>query len=345
MKINKRKMISLLSVLLVLVMVFAVGCGGSKAPAPSNNGDAADDTVYKFTGGIQPPATHPTAVSMQKFADLVKEKTNGKVLLTVLPDAQLGGERELLEGVQLGTVDFSNITTTIVANAVPQYLVFDLPFLFANDKEVYSYFDSKDGRDLLKHFDAKNMKGIGYLNNGFRVTSSNIPIKKADDVKGLSIRTQENQLHMATWKALGAQPTPLAMQDLYTALQQGVVGAQENPFSVIASFGLYEIQDYISETNHINSMTVTMFNKAKWDSIPAKYQEAIMEAWAEVEKYDRGAKEEALKADIAKMEAAGTTVIRSTDIDLNSFKEKVQSVYTQYEGQVGKDLLNSILKK
>ena len=332
-------------ILVALIMVVFFGCSAKEESGDSKTADSANsEKIYKFTGGVVPQSTNPTSIAMMKFAEIVEEKTNGKVLLTVLTDAQLGGERELLESVQLGTVDFSNITTTIVANSVPEYLVFDLPFLFGNEEDVYAYFDSTDGRGLLKSLESKNMVGIGYLNNGFRVTTSNIPIRSADDVVGLSIRTMENEIHLATWRSLGAQPTPLAFQDLYTALQQGVIGAQENPISVIKSAGFYNIQKYISETNHINSMTVTMFNKEKWDSLPGEYQKLIMEAQAEVEQFDRQNKAKANAADLESMIAAGTTVIKSDEIDFSTFREKVKTVYALYEDKVGKDLLESIFK-
>lgn len=336
----ERRIVTALAVMAALVVAEAGFAEGKK-----ESGAKETDKKYSLTCGMVTPATHQTTLSMQKFASLVKERTNGKVDIAVRSDGQLGGERELLEGVQLGTIDLTSVTTTILANAVPEYLVFDLPFLFPNEKAVFAYFDSPEGRKLLGALEAKKMKGIGYLNNGFRVTTSNKPISSLADTKGLSIRTMENQIHLATWKNLGAQPTPMAFQDLFTALQQKVIDAQENPTSVIASAGFYQIQKYISLTNHINSMTVTAFNKAKWDSLPANYQQIIMTVQKEVEQADREAKTKANEADLAKMTAAGMKVVKSEDIDLAGFKKAVQPVYDTYADKVGRDLLNSILNK
>ncbi len=337
----KKRVSKIISVLLITVMAIMIMTSCSSKDTSVNG----SDKVYQFSCGMVTPVAHETTTSMQKFADLIKERTNGKVIITVLADGQLGGERELLEGVQMGTVDLTSITTTILANAVNQYLVFDLPFLFGNDNEVYVYFDSEAGRELLNNLESKNMKGIGYLNNGFRVTTSNKPIKSVADTKDLSIRTMENEIHMATWKALGAQPTPLAFQDLYTALQQGVIDAQENPVSVIKSGGFQEVQKYISLTNHINSMTVTAFNKSKWDSLPDEYQKIIMDVQKEVEQSDREAKSKANEADLAKMVEGGINLVKTEEIDLAGFQAAVSPVYDQYSEKVGKDLLNSILKK
>jgi tripartite ATP-independent transporter DctP family solute receptor len=274
---------------------------------------------------------------------LVKERTDGKVIIDVFPDGQLGGERETAEAVQMGTLEYVSVTSTILAGFVPEYLMFDLPFLFENDEAVYKFFDGKEGKDLLKVNEAKGMVGIGYLNNGFRVTTSNKPIKEPADVKGMSIRTMENPMHMATWKELGAHPTPLAFPELFTALQQGVIEAQENPVPVIATGRFHEVQDYISLTNHVNSMTVLVFNKNVWNNLPKEYQQIIKDAFAEAEAENKITKERMDQEHLKQISDDGCKIVKTEEINIAAFRQAIQPVYKMYEDTVDKDLLEFIL--
>jgi tripartite ATP-independent transporter DctP family solute receptor len=339
----------LLILLLSLSMVIAA-CGGTQSSNNSSEnkegkGDAGSTAdsgeTFVLQAGHSLPETHPYEIALKEVAANVEERTNGQVKIETFPNSQIGAERELTEGLKFGSVDIVVSSTAPVTNFVPELGVLDLPFLFESRESAVKVLEGEIGQDLLKKLESQGILALSWGENGFRhVTNGKHPVKTPADLEGLKIRTQENQIHLAAFEALGAQPTPMAWTEALTALQQGVVDAQENPAIVADQFNLFDAnQKYMTLTGHVYSAAIFMMSKATYDELPEELRDVVVE---ELEK--AGAKERELiikmeKESLAKIKEQGMEILE--DVDKAPFREAIKSVYDEYEDQ---ELLTRILE-
>lgn len=342
----KGKKLSWMVLFLVFALVLAA-CGGKESSneGESSASDGAKDEgkTYTFKAGHSQTEEHPYHLALLDLAKNVKERTDGKVTIEIFPLNQLGAERELTEALTLGTADMSISSTAPIANFYPQIGIVDLPFLFESREHAYSVLDGQVGQDLLTGMEEVGLVGLAWAENGFRhITNSKHPITKPEDLKGLKIRTQENQIHLDAFNALGAQPTPMAWNEALTALQQGVVDAQENPLIIADTYKLYDAnQQYMTLTGHIYSPAVVMFSKSVFDTLPAEYQDILKE---EAKTAGDKVRELSTKADTESLQVvkdAGMEVIE--DVDVQPFRDAIQSVFEKYEEDFGKENIEAIL--
>lgn len=340
---------SLMSVSLLLTA--CGGGGGQQAAQPAGQAPAesaapaagGDGQTFSFKAGHSLTEDHPYHVSLVNMAKRVEEKSAGKVKIQVFPLSQLGAERELTEGLTLGTVDMVITSTAPVTNFYPKLGVLDLPFLFESRDHAYKVLDGKVGQDILKGIESANIVGLAWAENGFRhVTNGTKVVKTPADLQGMKLRTQENQIHLAAFEALGAKPTPMAWTEALTALQQGVVDGQENPAIVANTYKLYESkQTQMSLTGHVYSAAMILFSKPVWDKLPADVQTLLAEeakaAGTEERELMIKMEEEALKA----LKDNGMTI--TEDVDKQAFRDAMKPVYEKFAGQIDQDLLNEIM--
>ena len=268
-------------------------------------------------------------VAAIKFGDLVKERTNGAYVVEIYPNAALGDERTMLEGMQMGTMDMGIITSGPFVNFVPEMGVLDLPFLFSSNEEVYKVLDGEVGQELLAKLEDTGIKGLAYAERGFRnLTNSVRPVNTAADTKGLKIRVMENEVYTASFKALGANAVPMAWTEALTALQQGTIDGQENPVNVIHSFKLWESQKHLTMTRHAYAAALFTMSKDLFDSLPADVQKIVKDAAQEAAVYERAWVAENEARQLADIAANGVAVVENHDIE--TFKAAVQSVYDKY---------------
>ncbi|HHY46783.1 MAG TPA: TRAP transporter substrate-binding protein [Firmicutes bacterium] len=320
-------------VLVALSMVLVLAAGFVNA--------APDKLVFKL--GHPLAVTHPRHLACQRFADLVKERTKGRVEIVVYPAGQLGDEIELGEAVQMGTIDFAEIGGPIFTNWVPQYAVFGLPFLFDSYQEAYKALDGPMGKKMEKLAEAKGFFILSHWDHGFRHITNNVrPIEKPSDLKGLKMRTPEEFVNIETFKALGCGVTPLPFGELYLALQQKVVDGQENPLGNIYYSKLYEVQKYLSLTSHIyaNSILVTSLNT--WKRIPKDIQEIMLQAADEAKGYMRELIQKDDEKLLKELKDKGMIINRP---DTAPFREAVKGVYKNLEGRIGKDIIQEMLRE
>ncbi|MGE5575605.1 MAG: TRAP transporter substrate-binding protein [Syntrophothermus sp.] len=327
---KKGAFIALVS-LLALTMVVVGGFSVEQA--------SAEGTLTLKVGHVLAP-THPYQLGLEKFAQLVSQKTGGKVVVQVFHSSQLGNEREMIEGVQLGTLDMTLVSTAPLAGFSNKFLVFDLPFIFQSRSQAYKVLDGPIGTKIMESLDKNGIKGLAYWENGFRhLTNSKRPVNKPGDVKGLKIRTMENKIHMASFRALGADPTPMAFGELFTALQQRVVDGQENPLPIIWTSNFFEVQKNLALTGHFYAAAPLLINKAIFEKMPKDVQQAIQEAAYEARDYERGLIKEMDDDLVAKLKAKGMKI---TTPDKAAFLKAMQPVYTQFEKEIGKDLIDQV---
>jgi len=314
---------------LSLVVVFALGSVAFAA-----------DVTLKL-GHIADPA-NPYAQGGQKFADLVAEKSDGSVEVQVFPSSQLGNQRDLVEGLTLGTVDMCLTSTAVLGNFLPQVAVFDLPFIFRDRDHTYKALDSI-GMDIAKDLEPRGIKVLAYFENGVRNMTNNVrPIREPADMVGLKIRVMEQPIYIAMMKALGANPTPMAFGELFTALQQGVVDGQENPAAHIYTKRFFEVQKYISFTEHTYSAEPMLISMISWNKLTPEQQEIMIEAAEEARDWQRQLSQDLENGYWDKIRESGKSEIIE-DVDREAFKEATAVVWKDFEDTVGKENIDAIV--
>ncbi len=322
--------------------ILLVTLGALLIPALAQEAPAQFKANMKLASSVAPD--HPYNVGGQKFADLIKERTNGRIQIKIYPAGQLGkGEREMTEGVQQGAIELLVTSTGPQGGFSPSINILDFPFLFRDYDHVDSVLDGPIGRKLLDDFEKANLKGLAFWENGFRhLTNSKVPVKKVEDAKGLKIRTMENKVHLAAWKAAGLNPTPMAFGEVFTALQQRVIDGQENPVAVIYSSKFWDAgQKYLSLTGHVYSPAILMMSKKVFDSMPKEDKELFMKTALEVGKFQRKLNRDDEERKIKEMEAKGVQVIR--DVDKESFRKAMLPSYEQFSSEFPKEKIEAIM--
>ena len=289
------------------------------------------------------PVDHFYNVGARKFAELIKERTQGRIEIKVYPAGQLGkGEREITEAVQQGAVELLITSTGPMGGFSPSINILDFPFLFRDFSHVDLVMDGPIGRKLLNDFEKAEIKALAFWENGFRhLTNNKRPVKKVEDGKGLKIRTMENKVHLAAWKAAGYNPTPMSWGEVYTALQQGVIDGQENPIAIIASNKLWEAgQKNFSFTAHVYSPAPLIMSKKKFDGMPREDQDLFLKTALEVAKFQRKLNRDAEASKIKEMESKGMVVVR--DVDKASFMAGAEASYKKSEDKIPKELVEKV---
>ena len=316
-------------VALSIIMVFSLAaCSGSEAPAaPAEPSASGEPTVLKL--GMTINEQDSFYVCAQKFADLVKERTDNAYNIELFPNSALGDERTMLESMQMGTLDAGIITSGPFVNFVPEFGVLDLPFLFPNNEAAYKVLDGEIGKEILSKLEAKGLKGLAYAERGFRnLTNSVRPVRTAADVEGLKIRVMENEVYIASFNALGVNTVPMAWTEALTALQQGTIQGQENPVNVIHAYKMWDSQKYVTMTRHAYAAAVITFSLDTFNKLPADIQKIFIDAAQEAAEYERAWVAENEASQIETLKENGMEVIE--DPDLESFKAAVQPVYDKY---------------
>lgn len=334
----RKKLIALILCLTMFTVVFA-GCGNDQEEAKPTEGDVVEETIKIRLAHavVEEDSFHIAAL---KFKELVEGRTNNRVEIEIFPNAVLGDERTLLEGMQIGTIDMGVITNGPVAKFLPEIAVFELPFLFGSAEEAYKILDGPIGRELLDKLETVDLKGLAFAERGFRnLTNSKRPVHTAADMEGLKIRVMENPVYIDTFKAMGADAVPMAWTEALTALQQGTIDGQENPVVVIHAFKLYETQQYLTLTRHTYAPALFITSLEVFEGLPEDIQPVFLEAAQEAAEYARKVNAENEQAQLEDLQNWGMEIIMEPD--LTSFKESVQSVYDKYRDKFG-EYLNRI---
>ncbi|MGW8193736.1 MAG: TRAP transporter substrate-binding protein [Desulforhopalus sp.] len=281
-------------------------------------------TVLKLGTSTQP--SHIYNLAAERFGEIVAEKTGGEIEVQVFPAAQLGSERDMVEGLQLGSLEMTLTSTGPMGNFVPQVKLFNLPFLFKDRQSCYRVLDGEIGTQIADRFVKVGIRSLGWYENGFRnITNSKRPINSPKDMEGLKIRVMEDDVFILTMKSLGASPLPMAFGELYTALEQKTVDAQENPLAVIYSSRFFEVQKYLAMTGHFYSPAVLLISEITWQTLSPEQQKIITEAAAQARDYER---ELSLKADEELEAACAKEGMIISHPDKAPFAEAVAAVYT-----------------
>ncbi|HUG21848.1 TRAP transporter substrate-binding protein [Piscinibacter sp.] len=285
---------------------------------------AAQAQAVKLTLGHGAAPGNPRHEAAVKFAEVLKAKTGGRIEVQVAPSAQLGDDAAMVTALRTGALDMSANSQGAVANAVPEYAAFGMPFLFSSAAQAFKVLDGPLGKELGDKSAAKGLIVLGYWDNGIRhMTNSKRPITKVEDMKGLKMRTPPDTVLVDIMQSLGAEAQQIKFAELYVALQQGVVDGQENPLMNIHASKLYEVQKHLALTSHMFQMTPLLISKRTWDRLPAADRQAVTEAAAEATAMQRRLSQESDDKLLAELKAKGVQV---TTVDKAAFEKATAAV-------------------
>jgi len=317
---------------LIIGMTLATGSLGFVALASAQ-------TTMKIS--ISTSQNSHQGAAIDTFAKEVEKRTGGRYKVQTFYSGALGGERESIEAVQLGTQELAFSSTGPVPNFVPETKILDVPFLFRDKAHARAVLDGPIGQDLLTKFDTKGFKALAWGENGFRhMTNSKRDVKVPEDLKGLKMRTMENPVHIAAYKGLGIVTTPMAFPEVFTALQQGTVDGQENPLSVIMASKFDQVQKHLSLTGHVYSPCILVMSKPAFDKLSAADKTAFLEAAKEAVKANRARVDQDDTNGVAELRTKGMTVIEN--VDKAKFVAALAPINADFEKQFGKANIEAI---
>ncbi|MCF3974375.1 TRAP transporter substrate-binding protein [Paracoccus salsus] len=282
-------------------------------------------------------------VAAKAFERSVTDSLGDQFSFRHFPSSGLGGEREVVEGVQLGSVEMTIVSTGTLSNFLPEVGVFDVPFLFASLDHARKVLDGEIGQDMLAKFDDAGLRALAWGEQGFRhITNNRGPIATPEDTEGLKIRTMENPVHIEAFRALGAAPTPMAWPEVIGALQQGAIDGQENPLSVIVSAKLSEVQKYLTLDGHVYSPAVILISPALWGQLDDAQKTAFDQAATDAVAAMRGYVDDVEASGVATLKEQGMQVNELSPDQKAAFRDALAEPYKTYEAQFGKDLMDRI---
>jgi TRAP-type transport system periplasmic protein len=283
-------------------------------------------------------------VGAQRWQEVVEERTDGRYVFRHFPSSGLGGEREVIEGVQLGTVEATIVSSGTLANFVEEAGVFDIPFLFRDLGHARRVLDGPIGQDMLEKFDDVGLKALAWGEQGFRhITNNRNQIASPEDMAGMRLRTMENPIHLQAFQTLGAAPTPMAWPEVIGALQQGTIDGQENPLSVIVSVNLNDVQEYLTISGHVYSPAILLVSPMVWDAMSEEDQEIFREAAAEAVEAMRGFVDEVEESGLETLRERGMDVAELSAEDRAAFQEALAPAYDQYYESYDRELIEAII--
>ncbi len=289
----------------------------------------------------------PKGKASEKFKELAEKYTAGKVKVEVYPNSQLYKDKEEVEALQLGAVQMlAPSLAKFGPLGVREFEAFDLPFLFPTTAALRKVTDGPIGKSLFQKLESKGILGLAYWDNGFKVMSDNKPLKDVADFRGQKMRIQSSKVLDAQFRALEALPQVMAFSEVYQAMQTGVVDGSENTPSNMFSQKHYEVQKFITNSNHGYIGYAVIVNKAFWEGLPADVRANLDKAMAEATAYGNGISQKENDDAMAAIKASGkSTVIELTPEQKASWMKALEPVYSEMEGRVGKELLSKIRKE
>ena len=317
-----------------ILNVTLTGCGSSTEEVQR----------YSWPLATASPEDTVTQIFAEKFAEEVADLSDGKMKIQVYANSTLGGDRDLLETCADGDIPFVVQNTAPQVSFMSDLAVFDLPCVFDSLDDCRKKIDDPKFNSLISDvYTEGGYHLLGMADQGFRVMSTNKPVNSLADFKGQKIRTMENSYHLAFWKALGANPTPMSFSEVYIGLQQHTIDAQENPYEVIVSNNLYEQQDYVVETNHLPHLISLIVNDDFFKDLPENEQEIMTEAAQLATEYAREQSDARIADKVAVIKDSGTQVIKLSDETRKEIREASQGVYDSIREKINPDIYNSYM--
>jgi TRAP-type transport system periplasmic protein len=289
---------------------------------------------------------HPQVTGMEKFAELVKEKSGGKIEIKLFPGGTLGGDVQTVSALQGGVIEMTVLNAGILANNAKQFGAVDLPFLFNSGEEADKVMDGPFGSGLMKLLPDTGLVGLAYWDLGFRnLTNNRHPVNKLEDIKGLKIRTIQSPIPIDLFNTLGANAVPLPYTELYTALETGTVDGQENPSANILNAKFYEVQKYMTLTRHQYNPQIVLVSKKVWDGLNDEEKAVLQSSATEARDYQRKVSREADAKAIEEIRKTGMQVNELSPEETQKLREAVKPVVEKFTAGIGADTVEALFKE
>lgn len=328
----------LLFMTLMLASLFLVGCWQEIDRTPvENTGQTFRMRVAH--GGSEAMLTHRALLVVQEE---IERNSNGQISMEIFPSGQLGAEATVIASIQTGDIEMTVVNTAAMVQFADYLNVMAVPFMFPNHEVAFNVLDGEFGQYISNRMEEEmGVIGLGFWDSlDFRQLTADRPIRTPDDLSGLRIRTMENPIQIAIWQALGASPTPISFAELYTALQQGTVDAQENPLELITMMRFYEVQDYVTLTNHLFQTSQAIISPQFYYSLPSDLQQVVRDAVRVGIEYQRSSFMEDYERFIEILDENNITILELTDEEWQLFIEAAAPVTDSIRDQVGSDLVD-----
>ena len=316
---------------LLAMTTLALGAGPSFAQVKAKMGHAMPDT-------------HPQATAMNKFAELASSYTGGNVKVQVYHGGVLGSDEKMLQAVQAGTQELYIGTLAPLSTKVKEVQVWDLPFLFRNEKEVYAVLDGAASKQIFKSIEPSGLVGLTWTGMGFRnLSNSKRAVTKLEDVSGLKVRVMANPVALETWKAIGANAVPMAFAEVFPALEVKALDGQENPLLHMYSNKMQEVQKFISVTNHVYTPVAMVASKKFWDGLSPSDKAGVQKAATEAGLLQRKLLDDGDRDVVGKFRTAGVEVNTVSPAELARIQEKVRPVVVKYSPLIGEEFVKTFV--
>lgn len=297
---------------------------------------------HTFRLGTANPLPHPIPSGAVKWAELVKEKSGGKMTIKVFPGAVLGGDVQTLSAVQGGTIDFTVMNSGILQSQVKEFAILDFPFLFNDGNEADAILDGPIGKKMADLLPAKGLVSLGYWELGFRnMTNSKRLINKAEDIAGLKIRVIQSPIYIDTFNALGANAVPMPFTEVYTAMEQKIIDGHENPYSVIETNKFFEVQKYLTVSNHIYNPQSLLASKKSWDKLTKEEQEILTSTAIEAQKFERQLSRSSSDESLNNLKKTMQVSVLPPE-EITKIRTKLKSVIDKFSASVGPELVQQM---
>lgn len=301
----------------------------------------AGEKVTLRIASVSGPSHHHN-VALRWYAERVAAKTNGRVDLKVLDGSQLGGERDYIEGMILGSIEMAQVSTGPVAAFIPEFDLFSLPFLFRDTDHFTKVIGGPAGVKFFELLEKRGIKGLCWFDNGYRsVFNSKRPIKTPEDMKGLKIRVMESPIMIDTINAMGGSATPMAYGELYTAIQQGVLSGAENAPGNVFNDKFYEVTKYYSRTNHFRPPGVVAISLKVWNRLSKEDQAVLQQEAKALQTYEIDLTQKVEKESLEKLREKG---MQLNEVDVDAFQKAVKPVHDKFSARFGPDLIKQVLE-
>lgn len=349
------KKIWVLVLCVVMLLSVAVACGKSNSnfgsgnsntnsdtdPGSQSSGGTAEYTLKLAHDANTSSAYHTSALELER---VIEEATAGRIDVEVYPAQQLGSATEMIEGLQMGTIEATLLPTAKYGGFDETMNILDMPFLFPDEDAVYSVMNGDLGQQVMANLPGIGIRGCAFYGNGFKAITNNVrEIRSPQDLNGLKIRTMEAPLIMSMYSAWGANPVPVDFSELYASLQQKVVDGQENPFLTISDMRFYEVQNYMTISNHAYLSYVLTFSEGFLNSLPDDLAEIVMNSGKECVSFHREQMEAMNQTYYDTISASSIQIYTLTDEERAVFKDASQPVYDEYRDTIGAELLDAVI--
>jgi TRAP-type transport system periplasmic protein len=323
--------------LALLTSALALIAGLAPLGGPGHAAEIGEHTVKFATAGAK---GSPIALGMDRFAEIVEERSGGNIAVRRFPGGTLGGDVQVLSALQGGTVEMTTMNAGLLVGVVKDFGAVDLPFLFETPQEADAVMDGPFGAALMRELPAKGLVGLSYWELGFRqLTNSRRPVAKVDDIAGLKIRVVQSPIYIDLFNTLGANAVPMPFPELYTALETGTVDGQENPAASILTAKLNEVQKYLTLTRHTYNPQIVLVSGKFWDKLNDDERKLLQDAAAEARDYERSVSREQADKALEQLQAEGMEVTELPAEEVAKFREKAKPVADKYASGVDPALM------